>query len=90
MASCGSKGFYLTRIRIPECSCMDTILARPFGAPTGDVNGAVENLLHYLRMRRKHDQARSIAWVAGCLSGILVKKAIINAYVSRDYYKTHP
>jgi hypothetical protein len=41
-------------------------------------------------MKRKHDQARSIAWVAHCLSGILVKKAIISAYVSGDYYKTHP
>jgi hypothetical protein len=41
-------------------------------------------------MKRKRDQARSIAWVAHCLSGILAKKAIINAYVSGDYYKTHP
>jgi triacylglycerol esterase/lipase EstA (alpha/beta hydrolase family) len=59
-----------------------------FGASTTGVNGAVENLLNYLRMKRKQDQARPIVWVAHSLGGIVVKKAIINAYVSGNYYKS--
>ena len=58
-----------------------------FGASTTGVNGAAENLLNYLRIERKRDPKRPIVWVSHSLGGIVVKKAIVNAYVSGDYYK---
>jgi triacylglycerol esterase/lipase EstA (alpha/beta hydrolase family) len=59
-----------------------------FGASTTGVHGAAENLLNYLRIERKQDQTRPIVWVSHSLGGIVVKKAIINAYVSGDHYKS--
>lgn len=59
-----------------------------FGASTTGVSGAAENLLNYLRIERKQDQQRPIVWVAHSLGGIVVKKAIVNAYVSGDHYKS--
>jgi triacylglycerol esterase/lipase EstA (alpha/beta hydrolase family) len=59
-----------------------------FGASAAGVNGAAENLLNYLRIERKQDQKRPIVWVAHSLGGIVVKKAIVNAYVSGSHYKS--
>jgi protein SERAC1 len=59
-----------------------------FGASTTGINGAAENLLNYLRLERQQDQKRPIVWVSHSLGGIVVKKAIINAYVSGDYYQS--
>jgi protein SERAC1 len=59
-----------------------------FGASTTGVNGAAENLLNYLRLERRLDQNRPIVWVSHSLGGLVVKKAIINAYVSGNYYKS--
>jgi triacylglycerol esterase/lipase EstA (alpha/beta hydrolase family) len=59
-----------------------------FGASTAGVNGAAENLLNYLRLERRQDQNRPIVWVSHSLGGVVVKKTIINAYVSGDYYKS--
>ncbi|ERF71804.1 hypothetical protein EPUS_01719 [Endocarpon pusillum Z07020] len=59
-----------------------------FGASITGVNGAAENLLNYLRLERQLDQNRPIVWVSHSLGGLVVKKAIINAYVSGDYYKS--
>jgi hypothetical protein len=58
-----------------------------FGASTTGVNGAAENLLNYLRIERKRDQKRPIVWISHSLGGIVVKKTVINAYISGDYYK---
>ena len=58
-----------------------------FGASTSGINGAAENLLNYLRIERKQAPKRPIVWISHSLGGIVVKKAIINAYVSGDYYE---
>lgn len=58
-----------------------------FGASATGVNGAAENLLNYLRLERQLDQNRPIVWLCHSLGGLVVKKAIITAYVSGDYYK---
>jgi triacylglycerol esterase/lipase EstA (alpha/beta hydrolase family) len=58
-----------------------------FGASTTGVNGAAENLLNFLRIERKQDPRRPIVWISHSLGGFVVKKTIINAYVSGDYYK---
>lgn len=59
-----------------------------FGASATGINGAAENLLNYLRLKRTHDQKRPIVWVSHSLGGLVVKKAIINAYTSGDYYES--
>lgn len=59
-----------------------------FGASATGINGAAENLLHYLRLERRQDPKRPIVWVSHSLGGIVVKKAIINAYISGDYFES--
>ncbi|KAF7509591.1 hypothetical protein GJ744_007629 [Endocarpon pusillum] len=59
-----------------------------FGASITGVDGAAENLLNYLRLERQTDKNRPIVWVSHSLGGLVVKKAIINAYVSGDYYQS--
>ncbi len=57
-----------------------------FGASATGIDGAAENLLNYLRLERRQDQKRPIVWVSHSLGGLVVKKAIINAYISGHYY----
>ena len=57
-----------------------------FGASATGIDGAAENLLNYLRLERRQDQKRPIVWVSHSLGGLVIKKAIINAYISGDYY----
>lgn len=52
------------------------------------INGAAENLLSYLRLERQQDQERPIVWVSHSLGGLVVKRAIINAYITGDYYES--
>jgi protein SERAC1 len=59
-----------------------------FRASATGINGAAENLLNYLRLERQQDQERPIVWVSHSLGGLVVKKAIINAYISGDYYES--
>lgn len=59
-----------------------------FHASATGINGAAENLLDYLRLERRQDPRRPIVWVSHSLGGIVVKKAIINAYISGDYYES--
>ena len=58
-----------------------------FGASTTGVHGAAENLLAYLRIKRKDSPDRPIVWVAHSLGGIVVEKAIITAYVSGEHFR---
>ena len=59
-----------------------------FHASATGINGAAENLLDYLRLERRQDPKRPIVWVSHSLGGIVVKKAIINAYISGNYYES--
>ena len=59
-----------------------------FHASATGINGAAENLLDYLRLERRQDPKRPIVWVSHSLGGLVVKKAIINAYISGDYYES--
>lgn len=59
-----------------------------FHASATGINGAAENLLDYLRLERHQNSKRPIVWVSHSLGGIVVKKTIINAYISGDYYES--
>lgn len=59
-----------------------------FRASATGINGAAENLLSYLRLERRQDHKRPIVWVSHSLGGLVVKKAIINAYISGEYYES--
>lgn len=57
-----------------------------FHASATGINGAAENLLDYLHLERRQNPERPIVWVSHSLGGLVVKKTIINAYISGDYY----
>lgn len=59
-----------------------------FNSSVVGVHGAAENLINYLRIERKDAPDRPIVWIAHSLGGIVVKKAIITAYVGGDYFRS--